>query len=482
MCDSVLTVAPIVTLSKSMFHGGRPVPEESTAFAQAVTIRVGDSTQLLTGRGSRDIVAGLEQAVSHGRLQPGQALPSVRALADQLGISPATVANAYRMLGQRGVVEVRSKRTIVRVVPVQAVIDRWWIHRPPSARMLSLSLPNPDFLPRVDEHLLTHAIRGYGHPVKSRADNPIDPELAAILASWFAEDDIPADHLLLASGHLDAIRRALQLFLRHGDPIAVEDPNEDIILQMVSNLGLRPVPVSVDDEGPEPHSLRSALATGAQVLLITSRAQHPTGAAVSEERSEALRTLLFDRRGTLVIELDRGHGVADSSLHSLAGITNQWLHVRNIDAAFGADLRLAPVSGDEHSIRLLRAMQRDDIEWISFLQQRIMIELLSSTKEIVEGAAHAYRHRRELLINALAEHGIHARGRTGYDVWVPLPSTVDEMGVVIRLMNAGWVVAPGKPMRITSPPALRITVAEMTLEDIVPFCDALIDALSPANR
>lgn len=455
--------------------------DEPDVGAQTVAIRIGTSEQILIGRRSRDIVSGVEQAIGHGKLQPGQALPSVRALAADLGISPATVAVAYRMLGQRGVVEVRSKRTVVRVPPVHTVIDRWWIHRPALAKMLSLSLPDPQLLPRIDESFLARALRGYGHPVKSRADAPIDPELATALSSWFSNDGIPADDLLLFAGHLDAMKRCLQLYLRHGDAVAIEDPNEDVVIRLAANLGFTLIPVHVDDDGPDPHSLRSALAANARAVLITSRAQHPTGATIDSERCVELRDVLSGHRDTVLIELDRGHGTSTSPLRSLTTITRHWLHVRSIDSAFGADLRISAASADQDSQRALRAGQRDDIEWISFLNQRILLEHMKSSVGSVRKAEQKYRQRRDILITALAERGIHAHGHSGLDVWIPLPAKVDEMGVVIRLMNSGWVVAPGKPMRIDSPAGLRVTIAELHPDDVEPFCDSLLDAVSPAH-
>lgn len=42
--------------------------------------------------------------IASGQLQPGEKLPSVRAIATELGINPMTVSKAYSMLDQSGVV------------------------------------------------------------------------------------------------------------------------------------------------------------------------------------------------------------------------------------------------------------------------------------------------------------------------------------------------------------------------------------------
>ena len=51
------------------------------------------------------IVQQIRAAVAFGRLQPGDRIPTVRSLADELRIAPGTVARAYTELEQVGIVE-----------------------------------------------------------------------------------------------------------------------------------------------------------------------------------------------------------------------------------------------------------------------------------------------------------------------------------------------------------------------------------------
>ena len=53
------------------------------------------------------IVNQVKYLVASGRLQPGEELPPIRVLAEQLVINPNTVARAYRELEMAGVVEKR---------------------------------------------------------------------------------------------------------------------------------------------------------------------------------------------------------------------------------------------------------------------------------------------------------------------------------------------------------------------------------------
>ena len=56
------------------------------------------------------IVAQIQEGIATGRLRPGERLPSVRELADQLGIAPGTVARAYSELERQNTVVTQGAR------------------------------------------------------------------------------------------------------------------------------------------------------------------------------------------------------------------------------------------------------------------------------------------------------------------------------------------------------------------------------------
>lgn len=64
----------------------------------------------IAGGGAESIAASIESAISQGGLAPGDALPSIREVAGQLGVNPNTVAAAYRLLRDRGTVETAGRR------------------------------------------------------------------------------------------------------------------------------------------------------------------------------------------------------------------------------------------------------------------------------------------------------------------------------------------------------------------------------------
>lgn len=62
------------------------------------------------------IIARVEEAVATGRLEPGERMPTVRQLAEELSLAPGTVARAYSELEKRGVLETAGARG-TRVAP-----------------------------------------------------------------------------------------------------------------------------------------------------------------------------------------------------------------------------------------------------------------------------------------------------------------------------------------------------------------------------
>src|SRR5262249_36513182 len=135
-------------------------------------------------------------------------------------------------------------------------------------------------------------------------DVAVEPELARVARSAFDADGVPDGPLAVVSGSLDAVERVLAAHLKPGDSVAVEDPGWGRTLDLIPALGLRTVPVGVDDEGPLPGGVRDALEAGARALIVTDRAQNPTGAAVSAARARALRSVLREFPQTLLIEDD----------------------------------------------------------------------------------------------------------------------------------------------------------------------------------
>ncbi|MFE4050342.1 aminotransferase class I/II-fold pyridoxal phosphate-dependent enzyme [Streptomyces sp. YIM B13518] len=432
----------------------------------------------ISGRRAAEISVSIERAVGDGALRPGEPLPPMRELAERLGVNPNTVAAAYRTLRERGVIETAGRRgSRVRSKPATTARELIRVEVPPGVRNLSEGNPDPALLPALAGAFAAAAEEGDREPVLY-GHAPVEPELARLARAGLDADGVPDGPVAVTSGALDAMERVLMAHLRPGDAVAVEDPGWGSLLDLVPALGLRTVPVGVDDEGPSPDDVRKALAGGARALIVTDRAQNPTGAALSAARARALRTVLADHPETLLVEDDHGHHIVDLPLHALAGTTRSWAFVRSAAKAYGPDLRLAVLTGDAVTLDRVRGRQRLGPGWVSRIVQRAVVRLWSEGAVDPAAVAARYGRRRDALIGALARRGITAHGRSGMNVWVPVP---DETGAVARLLHAGWAVAPGARFRLSAPPGIRVTVSTLTEGETEPLAETIAAALGPAG-
>ncbi|GAA4562170.1 aminotransferase class I/II-fold pyridoxal phosphate-dependent enzyme [Micromonospora coerulea] len=422
----------------------------------------------------------MEAGIRGGTLAPGDALPAVRALAAELAVSPATVAKAYQELRQRGLVVTAGRHgTRIRPRPPVAARRAGLLPPPlPGARDLSAGQPDPRLLPPLGPHLAGLAAE-IGAPT-GYAVSAVVPELADAARERLAADGVPAAEITVTGGALDGIERLLAAHLRPGDAVAVEDPGWANLLDLVAALGLRAIGVPVDDDGPTVPGVRAALAAGARALIVTSRAQNPTGAALSADRAEELRALLTGRSDLLLIEDDHAAELARVPLHPLAGATAAWAFVRSVSKPYGPDLRLAVLAGDEATVARVAGRARVGAGWVSTVLQRLVLALWRdpATADLVRQAGETYERRRDGLVDALAAHGLAAQGRTGINIWVPV---ANETMVVTALRDAGWSVAPGALNRIAAAPGVRITVSPLDEADIEPLAAAVARAARPAT-
>jgi DNA-binding transcriptional regulator YhcF (GntR family) len=93
------------------------------AAAAQIRLRIDDASDRSI---HEQIVAQVQEAAATGQARPGERLPSVRALADELDIAPGTVARAYAELERLGVVVTdgaRGTRIAERPAPASARVD-----------------------------------------------------------------------------------------------------------------------------------------------------------------------------------------------------------------------------------------------------------------------------------------------------------------------------------------------------------------------
>ncbi len=423
------------------------------------------------GRSVKAIADDIEEAVRRGRLLPGTVLPPIRGLAADLGVAPGTVAGAYARLRDRALIESRGRNgTVVR--------DRPAIRTRPNGPALgpgivdlSAGQPDPRLLPRLTADMFT-ALRG---PAAAPADGLL-PAFAEAASHRLRAEGVPVDELTTCHGGLDGIGRVLSVHLASGDAVGVEDPGWPNALNLLAALGMRAIPVAVDDHGPEPAALDNAIHDGARAVIITSRAHNPTGAFVDADRGAALRTVLARHRDVVLIEDDHAAELSSVGLTPLAGASDHWAFIRSTSKPFGPDLRLGVIAADPVTISRVAGRMRSGSGWVSTLAQRLALALWQSpaVADQVAAAGRTYDERRTGLIAELSDRGVAAVGETGLNVWL---SVADETAVVAQLLQAGWAVAAGSRFRQQSGPGIRVTVSPLESSTIPGFADRLAEVV-----
>jgi DNA-binding transcriptional MocR family regulator len=428
-----------------------------------------------SGRSASEIAEDVETAVRDGRLRPGDGLPPVRGLAAQLGVSPATVASAYRDLRVKGVAR-GHKRAGTRITGSPPTAPRPPLAVPAGARNLLSGSPDPAFLPALPAARRTASTSAAVSSPRLYADPAVAPRLADVASRRFRDDGIDPGHLAVVSGALDGVERVLAAWLRPGDRVAVEDPGYAPLLDLLTALDLMIVPMSLDEMGVRPESLARALASRCAAIVFVPRAQSPTGAAWDTARASDLARVLDSAPDVLVIEDDHAGEVAGAPAQTVTTGRAKWAAIRSVSKTLGPDLRVALLAGDAVTVARVEGRQALGPGWVSYLLQETVAELWQdpATGRLLEQASAAYALRRGRLIADLAAAGIAATGRSGMAVWVPVS---DEVGTTSALLDRGWAVAPGVRFRTASPPGIRIGVATLTATESAQIAADLATAL-----
>lgn len=430
----------------------------------------------IVGSTAREIASSVEASIREGLLGTGEQLPTVRALAERLGTSPATVSSAYRILRERGFLIAdgrRGTRVAPRpplLAPERAPHGMLAPTPPPGVRDLTIGLPDPELLPPVGP-----ALERIDLEAKLRVSRlgHADPDLLGLAAEWFSRDGLPADWITVTSGAFDAVERILQAHLRPGDRVLIDDPAYISLRDILGALGLVAVPVPVDDHGLLPRPFAAALEQGVDAAVVVPRAQNPFGAALDRDREASLRSLLAPHPDVLLVEDDHAGLVSGAPFSTLvAPETRHWAVIRSTSKVLHPDLRLALTAGDETTIARVEGRQALGPRWVSHVLQAIVFQLMAAPDfaATARRAEDVYRSRREGLILALAERGIPAYGRSGLNVWIPVR---EEALAVGALLEAGYLVMAGERFRVQTPPGIRITISTLTAGETERIADAL---------
>ncbi|MFC6881911.1 MULTISPECIES: PLP-dependent aminotransferase family protein [Actinomadura] len=409
--------------------------------------------------------AGLERAlrsaVQAGRLAPGTALPSSRALALHLGVGRGTVSAAYDQLAAEGYLASRpgARPRVARVRrpgdgrtgPAAASPEA------DEAPRYDLRPGRPDLtaFPAADWLRSTRRVLATAPPdVHALSDPRGRPELRAALAGYLGRArGVAADpeRIVVTSGYTQALGLLARVLADAGTAaFAMEDPGHPYHRALVRRAGPDVVPLPADGLGARTGLLAGAGFERAGAVVLTPAHQYPTGATLRPDRRHAATAWARATGGTVVEDDYDGEFRYDRRpVGAVQGTAPEHVvYVGTASKTLGPGLRLgwmvlpARLVGPVAEAKYLADAHTQS------LGQLVLADMIESHAydRHVRAARLRYRRRRDLLVRRLRERAPRVRAQgvaAGLHALLPLPQPgPDEAEALRRARSRGLAVQP----------------------------------------
>ncbi len=420
----------------------------------------------------------LRDAVRMGELAKGDRLPPVRDLAWRLGMTPGTVARAYQIVTQEGLLEA----AVGRGTFVAATRPKFGAHQAllletpaqPRAearakdRLLDLRSPQ---LPDIGQNAAIGAVLArfaaegefdyLGYPGLKR-----DGALRSAYADWLADRGIGpmgGDDIVLTQGGQNGIGLALQCCLK--------GPRPQVMLEELAYPGFRHaarlnraevVPVALDAAGLSPRALDEVCRrTGARIVCITTEAQNPTTVRMPAARRAEIVEVA--RHHDLQIIEDDCYSVGPAGTPALRALAPErtW-HVNSVSKSLAAGLRFGGIVCPAGQGEYARLAAQHSFFGLARPIADLMLALFTSGEAArLRDAAQAVLERRlELVVSALGTFDIAWQKGLAF-VWLKLPMGWRASTFMREAESAGVLVRSADEYALIdshAPNAIRIAI------------------------
>ena len=415
----------------------------------------------------------LRDAIRSGGLPPGSQLPTVRGLAWRLHLTPGTVARAYQLATQEGLLAA----TVGRGTFVAAQSPRLGPTQPlyterPNARANGLTDLRPPQVPEVGQAaafrtaLLAMAAatdQGWLDYTSQQGEAALRAEIAGWMGDRILGPIGPED-VALTHGGQNAIGLIFDCCLRGERPL--------VLIEELAYPGFRyaaraaraeVVPVEIDEHGIIPAALEAAcLRHGAQVLCLTTEAQNPTTGRMPVKRRQEIAAIA--RAYDLQVLEDDCYSVAESDIPGLRALAPErvWL-VGSVSKTISAALRFGYVICPTGMGEAGRLTAQHGFFALSRPVADLMLYLFRSgaAQEIRTRVQAEFAERLQILVNRLGAFDLAWQPGVPF-VWLRLPqgwraSTFVRMaearGLLVRSADE-YALVTGR-----APNAIRIAIS-----------------------
>lgn len=435
----------------------------------------------------------LRDAIRRGDLPENSQLPTVRDLAWRLQLTPGTVARAYQLATQEGLLSATVGRgTFVaaqspRLGPTQPL----FVERQSSSATWVVDLRAP-LVPDVGQSeafrlALLDMAQGTGRGWLDYTSQLGEAPLRAEVLAWMGDRILgPAspDDVMLTHGGQNAIHLIFDCCLRGERPtVLIEELAYPGFRYAARAARAEVVPVEIDAEGIIPDALDAACRRhGVQVLCLTSEAQNPTAQRMPVHRRQAVAEIA--RRYDLQILEDDCYSVTESDLPTLRALAPErtWL-IGSVSKTISAALRFGYVICPAGMGEVGRLTAQHGFFALSRPVVDLMLRLFRSgeAQAIRRRVVQDFAVRLQLLVNHLGAFDLDWQPGLPF-VWLRLPQgwrastflrTAEARGVLVRSADE-YALVHGR-----APNAVRIAIAgNIGLEDFASALRKLADLLA----
>jgi DNA-binding transcriptional MocR family regulator len=419
----------------------------------------------------QQIAGHIKELIGTGNLPAGARLPTIRRLADQLGVTRLTVQTAYAELQSGGWIEATIGRgTFVsaqtqavpsfaagtpNVTPAAVIGDILQIGHGRTRQSLASASPDPLLFPAdefwaclADLRKQAAAMAGYG-PAQG------DVQLRVALADHLRDRAIQASpgDILVTSGVTQGLALAAAALAQPGDVVLVEQPTYIGFLHQLRMAGLQAVSVPLDADGIRLDVLDKLAAQARPRFLYTIPTfQNPTGVCTSLQHRRQL-LMLAKTHGFYVVEDDLYAAIAYDAPAppALKALDDQdrVVYISSFSKSLMPGLRLgfllAPPALQDKVLSLRLAA---DLVSPSLTQRALAAFLQSGgLRRHLRRVLPIYCERRDALVAAMqanlppVAHWTCPAG--GFCTWLTLPRHHGLTDVVRLMLQQGWEIAPG---------------------------------------
>jgi GntR family transcriptional regulator / MocR family aminotransferase len=411
----------------------------------------------------RQIYDSFRAMILERRLQPGQQIPSSRALADDLGISRIPVLDAYAQLLAEGYIESRSGAgTFVK----SSLSDQFPSERP--AVEQARGDPATDAISRVSSLLPLEGtpwflgsgafsvgqiaydhfpFRVWSDLVTYHARLEFREVIAAYLRTARAVR-CEASQIMVVNGSQHALDLSARVLLDPDCPVWVEEPGYVFLRQTLTLSGCRIVPVPVDQEGLDV-AAGIKLCRDARVAYVTPSHQYPLGATMSAARR--LQLLEWAHRSAAWIvedDYDSEYRYESMPVASMQGLDpgSRVIYIGTFSKTLFPSLRLGYMVIPQALVgRFLAVRQTNDL-CPSHLYQAALADFITAGhfSRHVRKTRQLYAERRNALAQALRkELGSEVEilgAEAGMHLVITLPAGMSDQKISARAGQEGlWL-------------------------------------------